>query len=149
MKSILLWSKWSELKLDLWFSPQLIFSGNNVLAWSLLGHVHLSLCQKHKLRVANAVNNLFMVLTQLWVLCSLTYGKSMSWGWLLWGMLLKVGLNEQIERKNKSKVTQEFVERKLKKKKNIQELQTRKEESHLHKWRKKIKWQGERIWETG
>ena len=26
--------------------------------WSLLGHVHLSLCKKHKLRVANAVNNL-------------------------------------------------------------------------------------------
>ena len=29
-----------------------------MLAWSLLGHVHLSLCQKYKLRVANAVNNL-------------------------------------------------------------------------------------------
>ena len=42
MKFILLWSKWSELKLDL----------------SLLGHVHLSLCQKHKLRVANEVKNL-------------------------------------------------------------------------------------------
>ena len=26
--------------------------------WSLLGHVHLSLCQKHKLRVSNAVNNI-------------------------------------------------------------------------------------------
>ena len=25
---------------------------------SLIGHVHLNLCQKHKLRVANAVNNL-------------------------------------------------------------------------------------------
>ena len=30
-----------------------------MLAWSLIGHVHLSLCQKYKLRVANVVNNLF------------------------------------------------------------------------------------------
>ena len=31
-----------------------------IMCWplSLLGHVHLSLCQKHKLRVANEVNNL-------------------------------------------------------------------------------------------
>ena len=36
-------------------------------------------------------------------------------------MLLKVGLNEQRERKNKSKVTQELIERKVKKKRNIQE----------------------------
>ena len=57
----------------------------------------------------------------------------------------KVELKEQIEKKNKSKVTQEFVERKVKKKKNIQELQTRKEESHLHQLRKKRKQQGERI----
>ena len=48
-------------------------------------------------------------------------------------MLWKVGLKEQRERKNKSKVTQEFVERKVKKKKNIQEILVRKEESHLHK----------------
>ena len=48
-------------------------------------------------------------------------------------MLWKVGLKEQRERKNKSKVTQELVERKLKKKKNTQEIQARKEESHLHK----------------
>ena len=46
---------------------------------------------------------------------------------------LKVGLKEQRERKNKSKVTQEIVERKGKKKRNIQELQTRKEKSYLHK----------------
>ena len=51
-------------------------------------------------------------------------------------MLWKVGLKEQRERKNKSKVTQELVERKVKKK-NIQEIQARKEESHLHKRRKK------------
>ena len=48
-------------------------------------------------------------------------------------MLWKVGLKEQRERKNRSKVTQEIVERKVKKKKNIQEKQERKEESHLHK----------------
>ena len=63
-------------------------------------------------------------------------------------MLWKVGLKEQRERKNKSKVTQELlernvkkkskvtqelVERKVKKKKNTQEIQARKEESHLHK----------------
>ena len=44
-----------------------------------------------------------------------------------------MGLKEQRERKNKSKVTQELVEGKIKKKKNIQEIQERKEESHLHK----------------
>ena len=48
-------------------------------------------------------------------------------------MLWKVGLKEQRERKNKSKATQELVERKVKKKKNIQEIQERKEECHLHK----------------
>ena len=47
-------------------------------------------------------------------------------------MLWKVGLKEQRERENKSKVTQELVERKVMKKKNIQEIQARKEESHLH-----------------
>ena len=48
-------------------------------------------------------------------------------------MLWKVGLKEQRERKNKSKVTQELVETKVKKKKYIQEAQARKEVSHLHK----------------
>ena len=48
-------------------------------------------------------------------------------------MLWKVGLKEQRERNNKSKVTQESVETKAKKKKNIQEIQARKEENHLHK----------------
>ena len=43
-------------------------------------------------------------------------------------MLWKVGLKEQRERNNKSKVNQELVERKVKKK-NIQEIQARKEES--------------------
>ena len=64
-------------------------------------------------------------------------------------MLWKVGFKEQRERKNKSKVTQELVEREVKKKKNIQEIQAWKEESHLHKWRKKRKYQGERIRESG
>ena len=44
-----------------------------------------------------------------------------------------MGLKEQRERKNKSKVTQEFVEREVKKNKNIQEIQIRKKETHLHK----------------
>ena len=39
---------------------------------------------------------------------------NLSWGWLLRGMLWKVGLKEQRERKNKSKVTQEPFERKVK-----------------------------------
>ena len=43
-------------------------------------------------------------------------------------MLWKVGLKEQRERKNKSKVTQELDE-----KNNTQEIQERKEESQLHK----------------
>ena len=47
-------------------------------------------------------------------------------------MLWKVGLKEQRERKNKSKVTQELVERKVKIY-ILQEIQARKEESHLHK----------------
>ena len=45
---------------------------------------------------------------------------------------LEVGLKEQRERKNKSNVTQELVERKVNKKKKIQEIQVGKEESHLH-----------------
>ena len=48
-------------------------------------------------------------------------------------MLWKVGLKEQGERKNKSRLTQEVVERKVKKKKNTQEIPARKKESHLHK----------------
>ena len=78
-----------------------------------------------------------MAMTQLWVLCTLTHDKAMSWGWLLWGMLWKVGLKEQRERKNKSKVTQELFEIKVKKNKILQEIQVRKEESHLHKWKRR------------
>ena len=48
-------------------------------------------------------------------------------------MLWKVGLKEQRERKNKSKLTQELVQREVKKNKNKQEIQAIKEESHLHK----------------
>ena len=43
-------------------------------------------------------------------------------------------------------MTQELFDWKLKK---IQEIQARKEESHLHKWRKKGKYLVERIWEIG
>ena len=46
---------------------------------------------------------------------------------------LESGVERTKERKNKRKVTQALVERKLKKKKNRQEIQARKEESHLHK----------------
>ena len=53
---------------------------------------------------------------------------SRKWGW-----------KNKRESKNKRKLTQELVERKVKKKKNIQEIPARKEESHLHKWRKKGK----------
>ena len=55
-------------------------------------------------------------------------------------MLWKVGLKEQRERKNKSKVTQELVE-----KKNIQELQTRKEKSRKRKIHKKYKQEKMRV----
>ena len=51
-------------------------------------------------------------------------------------MLWKEGLKEQRERKYKSKVTQESVERKInnnKRKEKRQEIQERKEESYLHK----------------
>ena len=48
-------------------------------------------------------------------------------------MLWKVGLKEQREIKKKSKVTQELVERKVMKKKYIQEILAIKEDSHLHK----------------
>ena len=44
-----------------------------------------------------------------------------------------MGLKEQRERKNKGKVTHELVEKKVKKNKKTQEIQARKEESHLHK----------------
>ena len=46
---------------------------------------------------------------------------------------LESGLKEQRKRKNKSNVSEELVERKVKKKKNIQEIQARKEESHVKK----------------
>ena len=101
--------------------------------WSLLGHVHLSLCQKHKLRVANAVNNLRygpdptlgIVYLDAWQSHELRVATMRNG--------VEIRLKEQRERKNKSKVTQELVERKVKKKKNIQEIQASKEESHLHK----------------
>ena len=47
---------------------------------------------------------------------------------------MKVGLKEQKERMNKSKVTQESVERKVKK--IIREIQARKEKSHTNEERR-------------
>ena len=144
MKFIPLWSKWSELKLDLSFSPQLIFSWNNMLTLVSPWTWHLSLWQKHKLRVANVVNNLFISLTQLWALCSLTHGKALSWRWILWGMLCKVGLKEYRERKNKSKVTQEPVE--IKKntintsKKRRESLTQMKKEWKIARWKNMRNW---------
>ena len=44
-------------------------------------------------------------------------------------------------------MTQQPIERIVIKK--IEQIQARKEESHLHKYRKKRKLQGERIWEIG
>ena len=58
-------------------------------------------------------------------------------------MLWKVGLKEQRERKNKSKVTQELVE---KKEGNIQ---NKKRNESLTQMKKEGKQQGERIGETG
>ena len=38
--------------------------------------MHLNLGQNHKLRVANALNDLVLALTQPWVMCTLTHGGS-------------------------------------------------------------------------
>ena len=62
-------------------------------------------------------------------------------------MLWKVGLKEQKERKNKSKVTQELVERKVKK--NYKKYKQVKKRATYTYEEKKGKQQGERIWETG
>ena len=90
---------------QIFFHPNWSSLGTMCWPWSLLGHVHLSLCQKLKLRVATAENNPVVAMTQPWVLRTLTQGKVMSWGWLLSGILRKVGLNEWREIKNKIEVT--------------------------------------------
>ena len=95
--------------------------------------MHLSLCQKHKLRVANAVNNLRYGPDPTLGIVYLDSWQSHELRVAIMRNALELGSKEQRERKNKSKVTQELVERKVKKKKNIQEIQARKEESHLHK----------------
>ena len=64
-------------------------------------------------------------------------------------MLWKVGLKEQRERKNKSKVTQELVESKVKKKKTKTRNTSKKRRESLTQMKKEGKQQGERIWETG
>ena len=60
-------------------------------------------------------------------------------------MLWKVGLKEQRERKNKSKVTQELVE----KKKKYSRITNKKRKESLTQMKKEGKQQGERIGETG
>ena len=57
-------------------------------------------------------------------------------------MLLKVGLKEQRERKNKSKVTQELVKKKSR-------ITNKKRKESLTQMKKEGKQQGERIGETG
>ena len=59
-------------------------------------------------------------------------------------MLWKVGLKEQRERKNKSKVTQELV-----KKKKYSRITNKKRKELLTQMKKEGKQQGERIGETG
>ena len=61
-------------------------------------------------------------------------------------MLWKVGLKEQRERKNKSKVTQELVE---KKKMEIFKNYEQEKKRALTQMKKEGKQQGERIGETG
>ena len=60
-------------------------------------------------------------------------------------MLWKVGLKEQRERKNKSKVTQEIV----KKKEKYSRITNKKRKESLTQMKKEGKQQGERIGETG
>ena len=59
-------------------------------------------------------------------------------------MLWKVGLKEQRERKNKSKVTQELVE-----KKKYSRITNKKRKESLTQMKKDGKQQGERMGETG
>ena len=61
-------------------------------------------------------------------------------------MLWKVGLKEQRERKNKSKVTQELVEKKRGK---YSRITNKKRNESLTQMKKEGKQQGERIGETG
>ena len=58
---------------------------------------------------------------------------------------LKMGVKEQRERKNKSKVTQELVE----KKKKYSRITNKKRKESLTQMKKEGKQQGERIGETG
>ena len=77
--------------------------------------MHLCLCQKHKLRVANAVNNLRYGPDPTLGIVYLDSWQSHELRVAIMRNALESGLKEQRERKNKSKVTQESVERKVKK----------------------------------
>ena len=77
--------------------------------WSLLGHVHLSLWQKHKLRVANAVNNPFYGPDPTLGIVYFDSWQSHELRVAIMRNALEMGLKEQSERKNKSKVNQDLV----------------------------------------
>ena len=71
--------------------------------------MHLSLCQKHKLRVANAVNNLRYGPDPSLGIVYLDSWQSHELRVAIMRNALKMGVKEQRERKNKSKVTQRLV----------------------------------------
>ena len=83
MKLILFYINNLSLQWTFLFYPNSFFLGTMYWPWSLLGHMHLILCQKHKLRVANAKTQLILDLTQPLLLFTLTHVKAMSGGWLL------------------------------------------------------------------
>ena len=64
-------------------------------------------------------------------------------------MLWKVGLKEQKEIKNKSKVTQELVEKKRRKRGKYSKITNKKRKESLTQMKKEGKQQGERIGEAG
>ena len=78
--------------------------------------MHLSLCQKHKLRVANALNNLRYGPDPTLGIVYLDSWQSHELRVATIRNVLESWVEEQRERKNKSKVTQELVEKKSKEK---------------------------------
>ena len=84
--------------------------------------MHLSLCQKHKLRVANAVNNLRYGPDPTLGIVYLDSWQSHELRVAIMRNALESGVERTKREKEQSKVTQELVEKKEKK-----------EKSHLHK----------------
>ena len=106
-------------------------------SWFLLGHVHLNLCQKHKLRVANEVNNPFYGPDPTLGIVYFSSWKSYELRVAIMRNALESGVEITKREKEQKQSDSRISWKKVKKKKNIQEIQARKEESHLHKWRKK------------